>query len=89
MLRRQDLRKTRKPLIVMTPKSLLRNKASTSKLDLLENGSFRQVIKDRRVEDEPAIKRVVLSSGKVWYDLDEKRLETKNTGKSGTVTPVS
>jgi len=78
MLRRQMMRKTRKPLIVMTPKSLLRNKASTSALELLQEGSFRQVIKDRRVEDEPAVKRVVLSSGKVWYDLDEKRQQTKN-----------
>ncbi len=79
MLRRQVLRKTRKPLIVMTPKSLLRNKASTSVLELLEQGSFRKVIKDRRVEDGNAVKRVVLSSGKVWYDLDEKRMELEST----------
>ena len=73
------LRKTRKPLIVMTPKSLLRNKASTSELELLAQGSFRKVIKDRRVEDGNAVKRVVLSSGKVWYDLDGKRMELEST----------
>ncbi|NNL95538.1 MAG: 2-oxoglutarate dehydrogenase E1 component, partial [Xanthomonadales bacterium] len=78
MLRRQMLRKVRKPLIVMTPKSLLRNKASTSKLELLEKGSFRLVIDDRRVKGKKAVKRIVLCSGKVWYDLDDTRAETKN-----------
>ena len=72
------LRKIRKPLIVMTPKSLLRNKASTSKLELLEKGSFRLVIDDRRAKGKKSVKRVVLCAGKVWYDLDDARVESKN-----------
>jgi 2-oxoglutarate dehydrogenase E1 component len=78
MLRRQMLRSIRKPLIVMTPKSLLRHKASTSKLGLLETGSFREVIEDRRIKDKEAVQRVVLCSGKVWYELDEARMESGN-----------
>ena len=73
MIRRQMLRKVRKPLVVMTPKSLLRNKESTSRLELLEKGRFRLVIDDRRVENPEQVERVVLCSGKVWYDLDERR----------------
>ena len=78
MLRRQMLRASRKPLIVMTPKSLLRAKASTSKLEFIENGEFQQVIDDRKMEDKANVERVVLSSGKVWYDLDHARDETSN-----------
>ncbi len=78
MIRRQMLRNTRRPLIVMTPKSLLRNPASTSLLELLETGRFQQVIDDRKVDDKPAVERVVLCSGKVWYDLDEARSESGN-----------
>jgi 2-oxoglutarate dehydrogenase E1 component len=78
MLRRQILRTVRKPLIVMTPKSLLRNKASTSDLKFLEEGNYQLVIDDRKVKKKDAVKRIVLCSGKVWYDLDEARSETKN-----------
>jgi len=69
MIRRQILMQTRKPLIVMTPKSLLRNKASTSTLDELAGGAFQPVIDDRYVNDKATVKRVVLCSGKVYYDL--------------------
>ena len=69
MLRRQILMQTRKPLIVMTPKSLLRHKASASTLDELVGGSFQLVIDDPDVSDKAAVKRVVLCSGKVYYDL--------------------
>ncbi|MFT5141195.1 MAG: 2-oxoglutarate dehydrogenase E1 component, partial [Rhodothermales bacterium] len=79
MLRRQILRTVRKPLIVMTPKSLLRNKASTSELRLLEEGEYQLVIDDRKVENREAVKRIVMCSGKVWYDLDETRSETNNS----------
>ncbi|MFT7564902.1 MAG: 2-oxoglutarate dehydrogenase E1 component, partial [Bacteroidia bacterium] len=79
MLRRQILRTVRKPLIVMTPKSLLRNKASTSELRLLEEGKYQLVIDDRKVENREAVKRIVMCSGKVWYDLDETRSETNNS----------
>ncbi len=69
MIRRQILMGTRKPLIVMTPKSLLRNKASTSTLEDLSSGGFKLVIDDAVVSDKSRIKRVVMCSGKVYYDL--------------------
>ena len=69
---------TRKPLIVMTPKSLLRNKASTSSLDELASGSFQLLIDDALVTEKKRIKRVVLCSGKVYYDLVEALAETSN-----------
>ncbi len=75
LMRRQVLQPTRKPLIVMTPKSLLRSKSSTSKLELLEKGFFQRVIGDRGPGEAEEIKRVVLCSGKVYYDLAEKRDE--------------
>jgi 2-oxoglutarate dehydrogenase E1 component len=73
LLRRQVLQPLRKPLIVMTPKSLLRSKAATSQLSVLTNGRFQQVIGDRGPGDAEEIKRVVFCSGKVYYDLAEKR----------------
>lgn len=79
MIRRQILMGTRKPLIVMTPKSLLRNKASTSILDELASGSFQLMIDDARVADKKQIKRVVLCSGKVYYDLMETLAATEQT----------
>jgi 2-oxoglutarate dehydrogenase E1 component len=75
MLRRQMLQATRKPLIVMMPKSLLRNKASTSSLELVSTGSFQKVIDDRKVTDRTQVNRLVLCSGKVFYDLDARRDE--------------
>ncbi len=69
LLRRQILMPTRKPLIVMTPKSLLRHKASTSTLDELASGGYQLVIDDQRVADRAAVKRIVLCAGKVYYDL--------------------
>ena len=78
MIRRQILMETRKPLIVMTPKSLLRNKASTSTLDELASGSFQLVIDDALITDKNQVKRVVLCSGKVYYDLVEALAETPN-----------
>jgi len=73
LLRRQMLQPTRKPLVVMTPKSLLRSKAATSVLEVLSEGRFQQVIGDRGPGDAEEIKRVVFCSGKVYYDLAEKR----------------
>lgn len=68
MIRRQMLRKVRKPLIVMTPKSLLRYKESTSSLTQLTDGEFQNVIPDRRVENNE-VTRVIACSGKVYFDL--------------------
>jgi 2-oxoglutarate dehydrogenase E1 component len=73
MLRRQSVRPVRKPLIVMSPKSLLRHPLATSSLEELANGVFHNVIGE--VDDiKPAnVKRVVMCSGKVYYDLLEQR----------------
>ncbi|MGV6851556.1 MAG: 2-oxoglutarate dehydrogenase E1 component [bacterium] len=73
MLRRQMVRNIRKPLIVLTPKSLLRHKASVSSLDVLAEGQFQKFIKDPIVSNKKQIKRVVCCSGKVYYDLDDAR----------------
>jgi len=70
LLRRQMLRNVRKPLVVLTPKSLLRHKKATSDLALLSNGRFQEIIPDRRTQPDN-VKRVVLCSGKVYYDLLE------------------
>jgi len=71
MLRRQMKRATRKPLIVMTPKSMLRHKLSVSRMEDLAGGRFLNLIPDARVKDAKQAKRVVISSGKVYYDLIE------------------
>ena len=73
LLRRQMLRKMRTPLIVMTPKSLLRHKLSTSHLkDLSENG-FRSVINDPDKLDVKKVTKVIVCSGKVFFDLLDAR----------------
>nr|WP_240922334.1 2-oxoglutarate dehydrogenase E1 component [Oleiagrimonas sp. C23AA] len=72
MIRRQMLRKVRKPLIVMTPKSLLRHKLAVSSLDELANGTFQNVIPDSRIKTDKKVKRMVLCSGRVYYDLFEQ-----------------
>ena len=77
MLRRQVLRPYRKPLVVMSPKSLLRHKLSTSSLDELAEGKFETVIDDVDLSKPAQVKRVVICTGKVYYDLLEKRREHK------------
>jgi 2-oxoglutarate dehydrogenase E1 component len=72
MLRRQMKFATRKPLIVMTPKSMLRHKLSVSGMDDLAAGRFQRVIPDSRLADPKKTKRVVLCAGKVYYDLLEE-----------------
>ena len=73
LLRRQMIRPWRKPLIVMTPKSLLRNKLAVSTMDDLTQGAFQLVIPEIDSLDPQKIKRVVLCCGKVYYDLLQKR----------------
>lgn len=75
LLRRQAVRPLRKPLIVMTPKSLLRHKLATSKLDELVNGRFYTILKEVDDIAPEAVTRIVLCCGKVYYDLLEKRRE--------------
>ena len=71
MLRRQMLRATRKPLVVMTPKSMLRHKLSVSGLDDLAKGGFQNLIPDSTCKDPKKARRVVVCGGKVYYDLVE------------------
>lgn len=73
MLRRQAIRPLRKPLIVMTPKSLLRHKLCVSTLQELTNGGFKAVIDEVEDLDRMKVKRIILCSGRVYYDLLEKR----------------
>ncbi len=79
MLRRQALRMQRKPLIVMSPKSLLRHKDASSPLADLANGSFQTVIGEVDKVDAKKVSRVVLCSGKVYYDLLAGRRERNIT----------
>jgi len=72
MIRRQMIRPVRKPLIVMTPKSLLRHKLAVSTLDELAGGSFQLVIGEHRELAPRKVRRVVLCAGKVYYDLLEE-----------------
>ncbi len=72
LLRRQLLRPSRKPLIVMSPKSVLRHPHATSTLAEFENGRFQRVIGDHQV-DPKAVTKVLLASGKVYYDLLAER----------------
>ncbi|MEE4163738.1 MAG: 2-oxoglutarate dehydrogenase E1 component [Woeseiaceae bacterium] len=73
MLRRQMVRRFRKPLIVMTPKSLLRHKMSVSSLETLSTGEFQAIIPESEELDTAKVDRLVLCSGKVYYDLLEAR----------------
>ncbi|MEQ9395463.1 2-oxoglutarate dehydrogenase E1 component [Haliea sp.] len=75
MLRRQAIRPLRKPLVVMSPKSLLRHKEAVSSLEDLANGHFHNVLDETDAIDKNAVKRVVLCSGKVYYDLLAVRRE--------------
>ncbi len=78
VLRRQMIRNLRKPLIIFTPKSLLRNKDATSPLSEFTKGSFQTVIPEQSAEvvkKAEKVKRIICCSGKVYYDLVKKREE--------------
>ncbi|MFN0278319.1 MAG: multifunctional oxoglutarate decarboxylase/oxoglutarate dehydrogenase thiamine pyrophosphate-binding subunit/dihydrolipoyllysine-residue succinyltransferase subunit [Pyrinomonadaceae bacterium] len=81
LLRRQVKQEIVRPLIVMTPKSLLRLPAASSTMPELETGGFQPVIKDARITDRAKIKRVVVCSGKVFYDLDDARVSSPHVSK--------
>ncbi len=74
-LRRQVVRPWRKPLVVMTPKSLLRHPEVQSDLDEFVSGTFRRILPDE-LEDASKVKRILLCSGKIYYELKERRKET-------------
>src|SRR5690554_3775150 len=73
LLRRQVIRPLRKPLVVLSPKSLLRHKLAVSTLEDLAEGSFQTVIPEIDQIDPAKVDRVIMCSGKVYYDLLEKR----------------
>ncbi len=75
-LRRQVKRPWRKPLVIMSPKSLLRHPKAVSSLEDLSQGAFRKILYDYTVKPEN-VKRVLLCSGKVYYDLAQAREERK------------
>jgi 2-oxoglutarate dehydrogenase E1 component len=77
LLRRQLLQPLRIPLIVMTPKSLLRHKHAVSTLDDLANGMFYKLISEIESIKAAEVQRVVLCSGRVYYDLQNQRAEKK------------
>jgi 2-oxoglutarate dehydrogenase E1 component len=84
LLRLQMKRKFRKPLIVMSPKSLLRNPAAVSRIDEFVGGSFQEILDDagfQGPESRPASppERIILCSGKVYYDLAEHRARNSIT----------
>ena len=75
VLRRQMVRNLRKPLIIFTPKSLLRNKDAASPLSEFTKGGFQTVIPENKDLKNDKVKRVLVCSGKVYYDLAKKREE--------------
>ena len=80
VLRRQMIRQFRKPLILMTPKSLLRNKEAASPLSEFTKGGFHTVLGERDEAIDPKlVTRLIICSGKVYYDLVKQRAEKKMT----------
>ncbi len=73
LLRRQVIRPLRKPLVVMSPKSLLRHKEAISTLEDLAEGSFQTVISETESVDPKDVTRLIFCSGKVYYDLIDRR----------------
>jgi 2-oxoglutarate dehydrogenase E1 component len=89
LLRRQVKQDVVRPLIVMTPKSLLRLPAASSTIDQLAEGGFQPLIDDTHIIDRNAVTRIVLCSGKVYYDLSAAREETLGTDKKdGNATVI-
>lgn len=78
LLRRQVLRKIRRPLVVLTPKSLLRHPLATSNLDTLVSGRFEHVLDDPDANAE-SVKKILFCTGKIYYDLLAEKLENDHT----------
>ncbi|MEO5859463.1 MAG: multifunctional oxoglutarate decarboxylase/oxoglutarate dehydrogenase thiamine pyrophosphate-binding subunit/dihydrolipoyllysine-residue succinyltransferase subunit [Pyrinomonadaceae bacterium] len=78
MLRRQVKQEIVRPLIVMTPKSLLRLPTATSTMEELKSGGFQTLIDDVGVVDTSKVKRIVVCSGKVFYDLEAGRMDARD-----------
>jgi 2-oxoglutarate dehydrogenase E1 component len=84
LLRRQALSPKRKPLVVLTPKSLLRHKECVSPVADFTTGTFEPVLADRAISDPGAVKRVLLCTGKVYYDLAQARAERVAARSAGS-----
>jgi multifunctional 2-oxoglutarate metabolism enzyme len=78
LLRRQVRPGMERPLVVMTPKSLLRLPAASSSIDDLATGGFQPLIDDTEITDQSAVKKVVFCSGKLYYDLADARKKTED-----------
>jgi 2-oxoglutarate dehydrogenase E1 component len=76
-LRRQVIRPWRKPLVVMTPKSLLRHPQVISSLQECEQGRFQRILPDPRNPEGSAIRKVILCTGKIYYELEKQRAASK------------
>lgn len=79
LLRRQAIRKWKKPLVVMTPKSLLRHKQAVSPASQFTGGRFFEVLADEMNPDPSGVQRILLCSGKIYYELDSMRHESGRT----------
>jgi 2-oxoglutarate dehydrogenase E1 component len=75
ILRKQAKQENKKPLIIMSPKSLLRHPLATSRAEDLSQGKYQPFIADQEVEDKSNIDRLIICSGKVYYDLYKQRQE--------------
>jgi 2-oxoglutarate decarboxylase len=75
LLRRQALSPKKKPLVVFTPKSLLRHRLCVSSVEEFTTGTFQPVIPDAGISDNVGVKRVLFCSGKVFYDLVQARAD--------------
>jgi len=85
VLRRQILRGYRKPLVIMTPKSLLRSEEAASKTEDFTKSRFHAILDDPAIEDRAAVARVVFCSGKVYFDLLKGREAAGQTGTTAIV----
>jgi 2-oxoglutarate dehydrogenase E1 component len=85
VLRRQIHRGYRKPLVIMTPKSLLRAEDASSRVEDFTNARFEEILDDPSVQDAKKINRVILCSGKVYYDLLKARAEDKARASTAIV----
>jgi 2-oxoglutarate decarboxylase len=79
LLRRQAYARPRRPLVVFTPKSMLRLRGATSGVEDLMSGRFQPVLDDTRIEDRSGVTRVVLHSGKIHYDLLAEAMKRNDT----------
>lgn len=77
-LRRQMKRPFRKPLVIMSPKSLLRHPKAVSTMEELAKGTFHEVLPDTYIKDPKTVETVALCSGKIYYELAEEREKQKN-----------